>query len=346
MKRFKKYGLIAATAFGLCVLGGSKLTTEAAWEAEHYDIRTAGGAWDGTHYMLKGEIMKNIFFCDGTHTYFLQADGTAMKNRLTYHPDGEHIIYFDAQGHEVFDAFTHVDKGVGGETIPEGDIYFFNTFGYMYKDVLTYDQTGTKLYYANGNGVMEHNGWFRFSNGEWGFANWDGSLIKDQWSYRDGYLVYHKGDGHLATGVIEDWDNYYVLDSDYGYCMEVIPKNSGVVPDMGTDDDNSTDNSTDTDNNNSSDNTTTDKDGPYTVLRDENGNVYDLGGMEIIIRDWWSGGVEVEPTNAYEEAREEYHDWLEETYNFTIKEMAISDWGSVPDDFAEYVTGYVKELSW
>ena len=25
MKRFKKYGLIAATAFGLCVLGGSKL---------------------------------------------------------------------------------------------------------------------------------------------------------------------------------------------------------------------------------------------------------------------------------------------------------------------------------
>ncbi|MBP5565359.1 MAG: hypothetical protein J6X45_06535, partial [Lachnospiraceae bacterium] len=27
---------------------------------------------------------------------------------------------------------------------------------------------------------------------------------------------------------------------------------------------------------------------PYTVLKDANGNVYDLGGVEIIIRDWFS----------------------------------------------------------
>ena len=27
---------------------------------------------------------------------------------------------------------------------------------------------------------------------------------------------------------------------------------------------------------------------PYPILTDENGNVYDLGGMEIVIRDWWS----------------------------------------------------------
>ena len=32
------------------------------------------------------------------------------------------------------------------------------------------------------------------------------------------------------------------------------------------------------------------------ILRDENGNVYDLGGMEIIIRNWWSGDP-AEPTN-------------------------------------------------
>lgn len=79
--------------------------------------------------------------------------------------------------------------------------------------------------------------------------------------------------------------------------------------------------------------------GQYTVLTDENGNVYDLGGMEIIIRDWWSGdGTPEEPKNDYEEARQEYRDWIQETYNFTIKQMAISDWGSTPQDFVDYAT--------
>ena len=77
---------------------------------------------------------------------------------------------------------------------------------------------------------------------------------------------------------------------------------------------------------------------PYTVLTDENGNTYDLGGMEIIIRDWWTADEEVEPTNAYEEAREEYRDWIQETYNFKIKQVAISDWGSTPEDFLNYAT--------
>ncbi len=75
----------------------------------------------------------------------------------------------------------------------------------------------------------------------------------------------------------------------------------------------------------------------YTVLTDADGNVYDLGGMEIIIRDWWSGDP-AEPTNDYEEAQQEYRDWIQETYNFTIKEQAISDWGSTPADFTEYAT--------
>ena len=30
--------------------------------------------------------------------YYFKSDGTPMKNRLTYHPDGEHIIYLDANG--------------------------------------------------------------------------------------------------------------------------------------------------------------------------------------------------------------------------------------------------------
>ena len=77
---------------------------------------------------------------------------------------------------------------------------------------------------------------------------------------------------------------------------------------------------------------------PYTILKDENGNVYDLGGMEIIIRDWWSTGEEPEPQNSYDEARLEYLDFIQETYNFTIKQQGIGDWDSVPSDFVNYAT--------
>lgn len=80
--------------------------------------------------------------------------------------------------------------------------------------------------------------------------------------------------------------------------------------------------------------------GQYTVLKDENGNVYDLGGMEIIVRDWFSNadGSRNEAKSDFEEAQHEYWDWLQETYNFTLKQMAISDWGNTPKDFVEYAT--------
>lgn len=77
---------------------------------------------------------------------------------------------------------------------------------------------------------------------------------------------------------------------------------------------------------------------PYPVLTDANGNVPDLGGMEIIIRDWWSGdGERKEATDAYNEALYEYQDWAMEKYNFSIKQMTISGWGSAPEDFMNYV---------
>ncbi len=76
----------------------------------------------------------------------------------------------------------------------------------------------------------------------------------------------------------------------------------------------------------------------YELLKDENGNVYDLGGMEIIVRNWWAPEEQPEPSTPYEEARDEYREWAMETYNFTIKEMPMGDWASVPQDFANYVT--------
>lgn len=78
--------------------------------------------------------------------------------------------------------------------------------------------------------------------------------------------------------------------------------------------------------------------GQYTVLTDSDGNVYDLGGMDVAIVDWWTTDEEEEPTNAYEEARQEYLDWIQETYNFKIKTVAISTWGEMPEDFVNYAT--------
>ncbi|MBQ9199539.1 MAG: hypothetical protein IJ141_05120 [Lachnospiraceae bacterium] len=130
----------------------------------------------------------NDFKCDGTYTYYFQLDGTAMKDRLTYHPDGIHVIYFDSEGHEVFSDFAHVKKSISGDAVD--DYCFFNVFGYMYVDVLTWDKSGTVLYYANPYGVLERNGAFTFSEtvqwadgtpcvgiaGGSGYANSDGTV--------------------------------------------------------------------------------------------------------------------------------------------------------------------------
>lgn len=79
--------------------------------------------------------------------------------------------------------------------------------------------------------------------------------------------------------------------------------------------------------------------GGVMVYTDEYGNAIDLGGMEIVIRDWWSNPDSIYyPTNDYEEAQLEYYEWLEETYNFTVIRTAISDWSSTPDDYVDYVT--------
>ena len=79
------------------------------------------------------------------------------------------------------------------------------------------------------------------------------------------------------------------------------------------------------------------EDSGYHVFLDANGNVYDFGGMEIIIRDWWSSDDEQWPRDEYEECTLDYRNWIQETYNFKIKRIAISDWGSAPQDFADYV---------
>lgn len=163
----------------------------------HYTLQNNGDIWDGTHYYLEdGTMVTDAFFCDGTYTYYLQKDGTPMKDRLTYHPNGVNIIYFDQNGHEAFDQFVNVKKSIEGN--PVDDICYFDTFGYMYRDKLTYGQgSDTNLYYINPYGVLQRGGYFYFPNGDLGYAEANGALMTNQESYSPtGEPVYFDAMGH------------------------------------------------------------------------------------------------------------------------------------------------------
>ena len=183
---------------------------EDAEEFATYDGRTFYETEDGDIIVTKanGEREQDEFVCDGTYTYFVQFDGTVMKDRLSYHPDGEHVIYFDEDGHEVFNDFAHVKRSIAGEEVD--DYCFFDVFGHMYVDVITWDKTGTVLYYANPYGVMEMNKWFQFSDtvvwgdgtptegiaGGYGYATENGTLMRDQATYDwEGKPCYMQGNG-------------------------------------------------------------------------------------------------------------------------------------------------------
>ena len=185
----------------------------------HYNITEVGGNWDGIHYTLTdGTLVTDAFFFDGTYTYYLQADGTPMRNKLTYHPDGEHIIYLDADGHEVFGVFQYCPS--------VGYTCYFDSNGYLYKDQITF--VGDKVYYLNANGAMEQNGWFQFANGaDYGYANWDGSLKNNGFSYDPwGRIVFYHWNGMVARGLITDGIVYYSMDTTDGHLLGSFPVES------------------------------------------------------------------------------------------------------------------------
>lgn len=214
---------------------------------------------DNTPVLLKdGELDSDEFVSDGTYTYYCQADGSVMQDRLTYHPDGnpDHIIYFDGFGHEVFNAFTHASHSITGEPIADGEIYYFNVYGFMYKNTVTFDQTGTKLYYINGNGQMQHDGWFDFdhdagygdSEDKWefagtsykGYANYDGNLVRNEESNYNGQGALMLNNGEMALD--SDFPFAYksghiVYDTDpyINYMIEDMLRQAGVSDSMSDD---------------------------------------------------------------------------------------------------------------
>ena len=168
---------------------------------------------DGTIHASNpdGSPIYDQFIFDGFFTYYIQADGTAMKDRLTYHPDGTHIICFDEKGHEVFMDFQYCSS--------VGYTCYFDSLGYIYKDQITF--VGDKVYYLNANGKMENTGWFQFANGrDYGYANSDGVLKTNQFSY-DAYgrIVFYHWNGMVARGLITDGVYYYNMDETDGHYL-------------------------------------------------------------------------------------------------------------------------------
>lgn len=196
---------------------------------DYYNININGGTWNGNQYVLDdGQTVINAFFCDGTYTYYLQADGTPMKDRLTYHPDGVHVIYFDADGHEVFSDFANVKKSIAGD--PVDDMCFFDTYGYMYVNQLTFDKSGEKIYFVNEYGVIEKGKWVPVNDAKYfdqiktvkgyAYAQEDGALMRDTFTYWNGNQVYLQGDGMLASGMTQIGGVYYLFDPTDGHIIQ------------------------------------------------------------------------------------------------------------------------------
>lgn len=77
----------------------------------------------------------------------------------------------------------------------------------------------------------------------------------------------------------------------------------------------------------------------YTVLIDPaTGEAYDLGGISVTIRDWFSKDERDEAKTDYDEALYDYRDWIQETYNFEVHTVTMGDWGSGAQDFVDYVS--------
>ena len=63
----------------------------------------------------------------------------------------------------------------------------------------------------------------------------------------------------------------------------------------------------------------------------------DFGGAEVYIYDWYSTGERSENPTEEEQLTYDYRDWLEETYNCKIIEIALSDWAGNPTELANMV---------
>jgi len=76
---------------------------------------------------------------------------------------------------------------------------------------------------------------------------------------------------------------------------------------------------------------------PYgePIVDPTTGEPYDLGGINVVIYSWFT---DTTTEDDYGEALTEYHEWLTETYNFTVERQSLGGWGDCPQALVDYVT--------
>ena len=69
------------------------------------------------------------------------------------------------------------------------------------------------------------------------------------------------------------------------------------------------------------------------------GKLYDFGGMEVLIGDWWSptAGAETKPVaNKADEDTRKWHKYLQYKYNFVCKQVGLGNWNQHPQTIANF----------
>lgn len=69
---------------------------------------------------------------------------------------------------------------------------------------------------------------------------------------------------------------------------------------------------------------------PPTIEAEE---VRDLGGLQLIIGDWYSSGEMSEATTEEALALQKYREEVMEKYNFTVKQVAVAGWGDMEETY-------------
>lgn len=78
------------------------------------------------------------------------------------------------------------------------------------------------------------------------------------------------------------------------------------------------------------------------VQKNSKGKVWNLGGIDIQLIDWWSGpdAEGGEPRSTSDAELREWHKWSQEKYNYKLKQCQISGWDSHPQTVSNFcITG-------
>ena len=67
--------------------------------------------------------------------------------------------------------------------------------------------------------------------------------------------------------------------------------------------------------------------------------IYDFGGMEVYVYDWWSN-PDAQPASKQQEDEKAFRQWMMDTYNFKLVQSDLAGWGEHPNEVANYcITG-------